>query len=321
MMNRICFSSLFLIAILGGCAPTAKTSETVVEPAPEPVVVDARVIALAEAESRREASPGDVDAWIWVGRRKGYLGRYDDAIETYTEALEQFPENPKLLRHRGHRHISNRDFNQATIDLVMAWSKVNKKRDQIEPDGMPNDAGVPRSTLHTNILYHLGVALYAQGRFYEATNIFAECYNRSPNDDMKVASGWWLVLSAMRADQVDRARAVLATITPEMDLLENEVYHQLLLEARGEVGDFSDDPAAHLDPGVGNATLDGGRAQWLLATGRTEEGLQACRDLLVSETAPAAFGYIVAEADLQRAGVGSSTSTSTSPDDADQGSE
>ena len=340
-MSRSALLALFVVSMCAGCAPSGSNTDSVVEvesevvvgvegaslsevdtqPDAEPVEVDPRVVALAEAVSRRDAAPDDVDAWIWVGRREGYLGRYDDAIETYTEALERFPQDSRLLRHRGHRHISNREFNRAMADLVLAWAKVDKKRDEVEPDGMPNAAGVPRSTLHTNILYHLGVALYADGRFYEATNIFAECFNRSPNDDMKVASGWWLTLSAMRAEQVDRARAVLATITPEMDLLENEVYHQLLLEARNVVGDFPEDPAAHLDPGVGNATLAGGRAQWLLANGRTDEGLAACRALVESGTAPAAFGFIVAEADLKRAGVDLSAPASTPSDDAEQDSE
>ena len=320
-MSRVSLSVLFIATIFVGCAPSGSKSDSMVEVESETVVESVRVVALNEAQARRDAAPDDVDAWIWVGRREGYLGRYDDAIETYSAALERFPNNPRLLRHRGHRHISNRDFNLAMADLVLAWAKVSKKQDEIEPDGMPNAAGVPRSTLHTNILYHLGVALYAEGRFYEATNIFAECFNRSPNDDMKVASGWWLVLSAMRAEQVDRARAVLATITPEMDLVENEVYHQLLLEAKGEVGDFSDDPAAHLDPGVGNATLAGGRAQWLLANGRTDEGLAACRVLIESDSAPAAFGFIVAEADLSRAALAPSAPSTTSSDGAEQNSE
>ena len=57
---------------------------------PAEVEVD-REAKLAAARAALQQAPDDRDAWIWVGRRLGYLGRYQDAIDVYTEALERWP--------------------------------------------------------------------------------------------------------------------------------------------------------------------------------------------------------------------------------------
>ena len=42
---------------------------------------------------------------------------------------------------------------------------VAAKPDEVEPDGAPNARGIPRSTLQSNIWYHLGLAQYLAGDF------------------------------------------------------------------------------------------------------------------------------------------------------------
>ena len=53
-----------------------------------------------------------------MGRRLGYLGRYREAIDVYGEALERWPGDPFLLRHRGHRHLSVRAFGRSRGEIV-----------------------------------------------------------------------------------------------------------------------------------------------------------------------------------------------------------
>src|SRR5687767_15652822 len=65
---------------------------------------------LAQAEKTLAANPKDAEAIIWVGRRLGYLWRYNDAIAMFTKGIELYPDNPKFYRHRGHRYISIRQF-------------------------------------------------------------------------------------------------------------------------------------------------------------------------------------------------------------------
>ena len=53
----------------------------------------------------------------------------------------------------------------AIADLRRASQLVAGKPDEVEPDGAPNKAGIPRSTLQSNIWYHLGLAQYLRGDF------------------------------------------------------------------------------------------------------------------------------------------------------------
>src|SRR5215510_4795254 len=75
---------------------------------------------LAEARTAYEHSPTNLDSIVWYGRRLGYLGRLRESIEIYTRGLAIHPDNPWLLRHRGHRYISVRELDRAIADLERA---------------------------------------------------------------------------------------------------------------------------------------------------------------------------------------------------------
>src|SRR5262245_30779189 len=53
---------------------------------------------LAKARDDYDANPGSEDAAIWYGRRLAYLGRYRDAIDVFSRAIERHPQSYKLLR-------------------------------------------------------------------------------------------------------------------------------------------------------------------------------------------------------------------------------
>ena len=102
---------------------------------------------LADARVLWEADPTEAHA-IWVGRRLAYLGRYREALSWYSARIDQFPDSYRLLRHRGHRRISVRDFEGAEADLSRAWLLAQPHPNQLEPDGAPNPYDVPRSSDH-----------------------------------------------------------------------------------------------------------------------------------------------------------------------------
>src|SRR5690606_31846839 len=106
---------------------------------------------LAEALAQREANPDDPEALISVARRLGYLWRFNEAIAVLDEGIARWPDNPKLYRHRGHRYITVRDFASAQADFEKATQLIAGQPDEIEPDGQPNPAGIPRTTLAYNI--------------------------------------------------------------------------------------------------------------------------------------------------------------------------
>lgn len=253
---------------------------------------------LAQAQKTLAANPKDPEAIIWVGRRYGYLWRFNDAIATFTKGIEMYPDNPKFYRHRGHRYLSIRQFAKAQADFEKATALIKGKPDEIEPDGAPNPAGVPRSTLQFNIWYHLALAHYLQGDYAKAYDAWAECMKVSNNDDSIVANSDWMWMSLMRLNRKAEAAKLLERITPKMDILENTAYHRRLLMYKG-----LEKPEALLDTKTPDATQIAtqgyGVANYYFVMGDRARARQVL-ETIVSGTGWNAFGYIAAEADLQR---------------------
>jgi tetratricopeptide (TPR) repeat protein len=253
---------------------------------------------LAQAEKTLAANPKDPEALIWVGRRQGYLWQYQAAIATFSKGVAMYPDNPKFYRHRGHRYITVRDFARAQADFEKAAALIKGKPDEIEPDGAPNPAGRPRSTLQFNIWYHLGLAYYLQGNFPKAYDAYVECMKVSNNDDSIVATSDWMWMTLMRMGRKADAARVLDRITPTMDILENQSYHRRLLMYKG-IGT----PESLLDTAKADdttiATQGYGVGNYFFVTGDAARAKQVF-EKVTSGGGWNAFGFIAAEADLQR---------------------
>lgn len=253
---------------------------------------------LDEAKQQLYRAPTQADSWIWVGRRLAYLGRYRAAQRVYTQGLVMNPASYRLLRHRGHRWLTLRRFDRAEVDLAQAERLSRNEPDRIEPDGLPNAAGIPTGTDRTNITYHLALAHYLQGDFESAARWWQACHDVADNPDMWTAASYWLYHAELRSgDEVGAAR-VLGRIDADWELLENHVYHRLLLHYRGELDREAVLGGAGADAIAGPTTLYG-LAVHDLEQGRSEaalQGFQAAR----SAGSWAAFGAIAAEADQVR---------------------
>ncbi len=254
---------------------------------------------LEQARAAWRAAPDSEEAAIWVGRRLGYLGRYREALEWYGESLARHPTSHRLLRHRGHRWLTVRRLDEALRDLERAAELMLAQPDAWEPDGIPNRLGIPRGTDRFNVLYHLGLAHYLRGEDAEAVRTYRTCLEvAAANGDMLCATSYWLALALRRAGREAELPAVLAAIVPELDVVENEGYRDLLLAFRGEA-DLEQLLVRH-DPGtLEHATLAYGVAAWLLAEGRRERALEILEALVAGPSWPA-FGQLAAEADLAR---------------------
>jgi len=260
---------------------------------------------LESAMARWEVAPEDETALIWVGRRTAYLGRYQDAIAWYSDAIETIPASYRLLRHRGHRYISVRELDRAIEDLTLAMDMTASLPDEIEADGAPNKYGIPRSTTNSNITYHLGLAHYLKGEYELALPVYERCLEYSSiNDDMWVATAHWTYMTLRKLGRHEEARELAMSMSAEPEILENEAYLRCLRLYRGEMtpeealGDGEDIQLASAGYGV---------AAWYIAEGETERGLELCRRI-EAETSWAAFGHLGAEAELLRA---ASAGTST----------
>ncbi|MBF84343.1 MAG: hypothetical protein CL489_07660 [Acidobacteria bacterium] len=269
-------------------------------PVPLMANVQARLEAnLAEAQDVYDRTPADPDAAIWVGRRLAYLGRYQDAIAIYTDAIAQHPEYAKLYRHRGHRYITVRRFSDAIADLEEAARLIKGLPDEVEPDGAPNERNIPTSTSHTNIWYHLGLAYYLTGDLERARDAYRECLVFSKNADMIVATSHWLYMTLQLLGETRAADQVLQPIQDGMDIVENGSYYRLLLMYKGLIPPELILERASADGGIQLPTSAYGVANWHLYNGRQETGLMLLYGIAAGNQW-AAFGHIAAEADLYR---------------------
>ena len=273
-----------------------------------PVLPEARqqeyMARYTEAEDALAEAPEDADALIWMGRRTAYLGRYRDAIDIYSFALELHPDDARLYRHRGHRYVTVRELDAAIADLRRAADLTNGKPDEVEPDGLPNARGIPTSTLQFNIWYHLGLAYYLKGDFTAAADAYAHCAEVSVHPDSKVATAYWRVMTLRRLGRDTEADGVLAGVTPDMDVIESGGYLDLLLLHKGEKT-----PEEIVGPAGSDATLESttagyGVGAWYLLNGNRAEARRLFERTLGGRDQWAAFGYIAAEAELARMGAG-----------------
>ena len=254
---------------------------------------------LAKAQADDDRDPASADAAIWLGRRLSYLGRYRDAIDAFTKGIAKHPADARLYRHRGHRYITVRKFALAIADLKKASQLVAGTKDEVEPDGAPNKAGIPRSTLQSNIWYHLGLAQYLSGDFTGALASYREGMKVSRvNDDMLVATSDWLYMTLRRLKRDTEARQMLEPIREQMDVLENGAYHARLLMYKGlrtpesvlNLNTADDIQIATQGYGVGN---------WYLVNGDRARAKDMF-DRVLAGKATTAFGFIAAEADVKR---------------------
>lgn len=305
--NTIALASLFAASFgtvdLGAQASAARPEATSLagKPLTPPAEIPNRAkldADLAQADKDLAARPTDVNALIWVGRRQAYLWRYQDAIATFSKAIALEPANPRPYRHRGHRYITVRQFDRAIADFEKAASLIKSSPDEIEPDGAPNPAGKPRSTLQFNTWYHLGLSYYLTGNYAKALDAYTECMKVSTNDDSITATSDWMWMTLMRLNRKVEAAKVLERITPKMDILENGSYHRRLLMYKG-----LEKPEALLDPANADdltiATQGYGVGNYYFVTG-DEARAKPIFEKVVAGRQWNAFGFIAAEADLQR---------------------
>jgi tetratricopeptide (TPR) repeat protein len=266
-------------------------------PAMSADVREKRESDLAAARATYEKNPNDADALIWVGRRLGYLGRYRDAIAVFTEGAKKHPKDARMLRHRGHRWITLRDFDRAIRDLDRAAELVRGKPDQIEPDGLPNARNIPTSTLQSNIWYHLGLAHFLKGDFEAALRAYRSCMDVSRNPDGLVSTSHWLYMTLRRLGRPAEAEKVLEAISTDLDVIENGSYHRLLLLARGEIA--PEDLLVDAPLTVDGATHHFGVANWYICNGEPERA-RPLLEKIIAGGQWSSFAYIAAEAELKR---------------------
>lgn len=255
---------------------------------------------LADAREAYEKSPTNADAIVWLGRRTAYLGEYKEAIRIFGEGIKKHAGDARFYRHRGHRYVTIRCFDDAIRDFETAAKLIKGKPDEIEPDGLPNAQNIPTSTLQSNIWYHLGLAYYLKGDFKQAAKAYAEGMKVSKNGDMLAATTHWYYMTLKRMEKQRDAERLLEAIIGDFEVIENEDYLKLLRLYRGEVGaglilaEMGDKADT-----LGNASLGYGLGNWFLYNRDSVRAMDIFRRITAGNQW-ASFGYIAAEAELRR---------------------
>lgn len=164
------------------------------------------------------------DTATWYGRMLSYQGYFREAIAVYDAAIERFPENAKLRRHRAHRYFTLRDFDASIAEGLRAaelYENMPLERELLGPDYFPSTPDVVQFYLY----YHLGQAYFAANQYREAARWFNRSHEVAVGVDDAVsitAAVYWEYISLARAGDFFAARDLLESYTFTLeDLSEN----------------------------------------------------------------------------------------------------
>jgi len=231
--------------------------------------------AIAQAERELSADPRNVERIIALGLAQSGARQFREAIATFTRGLALAPDNPTLLRWRGHRYLSVREMDRARQDLTR---------------------GLGLDSTNYGILYHLGIVRFAAGDFEGAARAFASAQPRAPNAGELAGSTDWLWMALARAGKSAEAKAMLDRRPDSLPV--SNAYTQRLRLYRGEIGpDGVITPADTTDVAV--ATLSYGVGNWYLVRGDTAQA-RTWFEWSVGSGGWPGFGFILSEVELRR---------------------
>ena len=231
------------------------------------------------------------EALIWYGRRVAYLGYYKEAITIFTLGIKNFPNDARFYRHRGHRYISTRQYDNAISDFKKALELIDGAQDQIEPDGLPNKQNIPLTTLHGNIWYHLGLAYYLKNDMDNASLAFNDRSVTHKYDDNIVSSAHWLYMIYKRQNKIEESNRVLEKISMNMEIIENMSYHQTSLFHKGLIQESE----VEIDE-VALYSI----ANWYIYEKKDTLKAKEYYEMLFENGNPYSFAYLAGEADFVR---------------------
>ena len=284
--------------VAGGVTAEETVTETLIgtpvtEPAWRPETRARLEKDLEIARAVMEIAPEREDAYIWLGRRLGYLTRNGEAIDVFTQGLERFPDSYKLLRFRGRHLARNRQFERAIADYRRAAALVEGIQDSFEPDGIINARHQYLGSYRSNIHYYLGQTSWAVGD-YQATlegMLRAAAEPLVQHDDRRVATAFWQYLALRKLGRDNEARIVVDAIPDDLQLVENHDYYLGVRFFKGSL----DESALLAEAGL-NSTF--GVAMVHLIEGRTARAEEMLRDLVAGSSQ----GYWPAETELLQLG-------------------
>ena len=270
-------AAAWMAAMIGSAVPAGAQSVQYRSPAG----VEYRALSdtgpIARAQTALATDPRNVPQRIALAVAQSGFRQFREAIATLGDGLAMTPDNVMLLRWRGHRYLSVREFAKARVDLTR---------------------GFALDSTNYGILYHFGVLRFVESDFAGAADMFARAQMRAPDGGERAGSTDWLWMSLSRAGRSADAAAMLARRPDSLPTPPNYAYVLRLKLYRGELT-----PATLIAPtdtaDVQVATLNYGLGNWYMVRGDTVNARAAFERSVASGGWPG-FGFIVSEAELAR---------------------
>lgn len=141
----------------------------------------------------------------------------------------------------------------------------------------------------------LGLAYYLVHDYEKAFDAYLKCRESGNNDDNIVSSTHWLYMIQRRMDNLDLANEILAPITTEANIIENQSYHELCKFYKGLI------PLDSLiNTEKGSPSSDAvlyGLANWHFYNNDKPKANEMMQEMMESK-AWSSFGYLAAESDI-----------------------
>jgi len=247
-------------------------------------IVEAADLALAKG-------PPSAELLLAAAAARDALYRFSESIPLYTRGLDEYPNDVRFLRFRGHRFLNIRRYDPAILDL--------KRAAEMAPASF-------------DVSYHLALAYYFRGDYGHAAREYQRCLAMSAANppatlrgipagwrtcyqmdaDARVATLHWSWLALRRAGKPADADALLAPIDDKFNVKDNSAYLRGVLQFKRVHAEAAVQPES--GPTVGYSL-----GMWHLLAGRRSEACAAFDKVLASPHW-STFGYIGAENEVAR---------------------
>ncbi|MGE3164213.1 MAG: tetratricopeptide repeat protein [Planctomycetota bacterium] len=235
---------------------------------------------LFASQLRYQRAPDTVEAALGLGRCWANLGEYREAIATYTRALTDHPDDPRLLRDRGHRYLTTRQLEPALVDLLRARAMLERTPSAAEQGRTARAVGGRSTPLRFDVEFHLGLVQYLLGDFEEAERTYRSCLERSDTVAARCVASYWLALTRLQLEPKNWAGSVPAGAVAAPPTISDDPHCRTLAVLDGSVSPTEALSQARSAPPGQFATIAYGVAMHCLFGGDTESSTALLEEVL-----------------------------------------
>ena len=230
-----------------------------------------------------EADPSNCELWMRRGIALSKQMLFKEAVESYSKGLSFNPFHALTYRHRGHRYLSIRCFEEAAADFALSARLDDTNWDT---------------------WYHLGLSYYLLGDYKRAAGAYRTCLEKSDTSDKVVAVVDWYWMTAKRLGDERLAEALLKRVDENTDPGENLSYKRRILMYKGLIKpeELMQFEGAEF-PDLEIATQGYGLSNYYYVNGETDKSNAVLKQVLTIKSFWSACGFLAALVDAKTRGL------------------